>query len=225
MNAKTRQPALGQWPDASGLMRRLHACCLARGWDLQTLAQRAGISRTTLYLLQQGNVRRPRISTLQRLADALSMTLPQLLRVDDPLPPARLALDSDASRQFDRQTNHAIQHVLTESPHLFTGWRDSDWDELYSTFGHGGELNPDGVATEAVRINQRRETERKVAVVLETHLRDVALEMIDSLYRMVAPECNLERSSQLNALIEQARQPTANDAPSTLDATSGDFAG
>ena len=83
-----------------------------------------------------------------------------------------------------------ISEIYRESPELFTSWRPEEWDELYSMFGTGGQLSPQGVVEAANRINRKRETIQQLHVVLETHLGEVAAKLIETLYQMVRPENN-----------------------------------
>jgi len=199
--------------DEKNLAARFRACCLRKGWDIGELARHAGVSRTTLYHLERGMIRRPRISTLCKIAEALEVTPEQLwgtdeLPDDNPSEPqAKTSTsspslqivrsprrktnsnnNSDWQRDFDRSTNCVVTEVYQESPELFAGWTDDEWDELYSTFGTGGPLTAEGVADATNRMNQKRETVRKLQIVLDTHLGDVAAKLIATLYQMVRPQ-------------------------------------
>ncbi len=169
--------------------RRIDDACLQRGWDRGELASRAGVSRTTLYQIGRGAVEKPRASTLKKVADALGVSVEQLTvgsitvgqaYKTEPVP--QEAFD------FDRATNSVIDSVCNDNPRLFSGWSGTDWQELYSSFGTGGQLTPDGVAQAAGHINRKRETIRRLNIVLETHLHDVAVHFIDSLYQSVQPK-------------------------------------
>lgn len=206
--ARASSPQLGSdRPSVESIARRLWACCLARGWDAAELARHSGVSRTTLYHLQAARIARPRISTLSRLAAAFGLTLEQFLQGHNSRPSSpRDVRPEEHSRSFDRRTNTAIHAVSRDRPELFADWNDAEWDELYSTFGTGGELSAEGVVLEAEKINARRESLHKLAVVMDTHLHDVARHMVESLYRMVVPESNLASSAELSALISRHLQ-------------------
>jgi hypothetical protein len=60
-------------------------------------------------------------------------------------------------------------------------------DEPYSAFGVGGALTRAGVATAATELNRKREVVRRLQIVLETHLSEVAARTIDVLYDLVSP--------------------------------------
>lgn len=172
---------------------RVRAECIRRGMELQELASLAGISRTTLYHLERGHTGRLRATTLQKIARALGLTVEELLS------PARRAPsphDTHAARRFDRVTNPLVEVVMQDQPRLFDGWSDDDVDELYSTFGTGGPLSEQGVVNAAEAINRKRDAIQKLHIVLETHLRDHALHMIELLYELVeAPSSGVREES------------------------------
>ncbi len=204
------------------LTRRIRTECARRGWDLQTLADRADVSRTALYHLLEGHTARPRGVTLNRLAAAFDLPVEELLAAGDQTaaPPVRPVSHSPAAR-FDRATNPEVDAIATERPHLFRGWSESDWDELYSTFGAGGALSRQGVIASATAINRKRETIRRLHIVMETHLRVVAEELIDTLYRQVRPQSNLTADESLRALLAESRPADSlspgSDAPAALE--------
>lgn len=175
------------------LAARIRAECNRRGWSLGELAKRAGVSRTTLHHLERSRTGRPQIETLRKIAIALELPVETLLG-DQPPPPRDgniAASDSSqrdaASRRFDAATNPVVADVMREQPHLFSGWTQSEVDELVSLFGTGGGLTPRGVELAAESINRRRETIFKLQVILETHLSKHAMETIDMLYQLIEP--------------------------------------
>jgi transcriptional regulator with XRE-family HTH domain len=165
---------------------RIRTECIRRGWDLQEFADRAGLSRTTVYNLERGRTSRPHPTTFGKVAAALDIP------VDELLAPLLLAGEPPAAhtpvagkRPFDVATNPAVGEIMRERPQLFAGWSHDDVDELYSMFGTGGQLNHRGVVSAAEAINRKRETIRKLHVVLETHLGERAVDLIDVLYDLV----------------------------------------
>lgn len=62
--------------------RRVRAGRIERGWTLDVLAQRSGVSRRMLVNVEQGTTN-PSIATLLRLADALGIGLPALVGPDE----------------------------------------------------------------------------------------------------------------------------------------------
>lgn len=212
-------------PTHEQLTQRIRTECARRGWDLQTLAERAEVSRTALYHLLEGHTARPRGKTLHNLAAAFDVPVEELLGKSSPSAAnstRTLTVDLAAAREFDRATNPEVDAVAAERPNLFRNWSPADWDELYSTFGAGGALNRPGVVAAAESINRKRETVRRLHLVLETHLRTVAEELIDSLYRMVRPESNLADGETLRALLANARP--SDQTAATTEAASGGVA-
>lgn len=191
-------------PSYDQLTHRIRSECARRGWDLQTLAERAEVSRTALYHLLEGHTTRPRGGTLQRLAAALDLPVETLVYPGNVSSEARGLSPAEMARQFDRSTNPEVDAVAAERPNLFHRWSETDWDELYSTFGTGGALNRTGVIAAAEQINRKRETVRRLHLVLETHLRVVAEELIDTLYRMVRPQSNIAAGETLQSLLATA---------------------
>jgi transcriptional regulator with XRE-family HTH domain len=55
----------------------------SRGWTLDQLAERSGVSRRMLVSIEQGSAN-PSIATLLRISDALGIGLPALVNVDRP---------------------------------------------------------------------------------------------------------------------------------------------
>lgn len=189
------------------LADRLRAECARRQWDLSQLADHAGISRTTLYHLLQGHTSRPHGTTLNALAEALQIPVSELLALSagEPAPVERFSESA-----FDRATNPEVDAVARERPQLFAHWDGADWDELYSSFGTGGALSSAGVVAAAESINRKRETVRRLHIVLETHLRVVAEELVDTLYRMVRPQSNLASGEALRSLLAESTRGAAS---------------
>ena len=165
-------------PDLAGRVRMER---MNRGWDVVELERRSGIGRTTLYHLEKGHTQRVRSSTIAAIARAFEMDVEQLLSGHT----ASATSDRRRAAAFDRATNPSVAEVARERPEVFEGWTVDEWEEINSQFGVGGQLTPLGALKAAEAINEKRETVRQLQVVLETHLRDVAREMIQTLYRMV----------------------------------------
>ena len=180
---------------ARELGRRIRAARIQQGWDLGHLARLAEISRTTLYRLEQGRTLRPRTSILARISRALGPSFDRsdgtLADVDSATSllsnPPHEAHEGSQKRQFNRETNPLVDEVAQEYPGLFRDWTDDEWDELYSSFGTGGALTTEGVVQQALRTNRKRRTIRQLHVVLETHLDEVAIGLIETLYQMLRP--------------------------------------
>ncbi len=187
----------------------IRACLLEKGWEMGELARRADISRTTLYHLLQGTTRHPHFSTVSKIAVAFGLS-PEALCPDSFVgttgkkgeeTSGDLPLDLEKQQQFNRTTNTYITDVCKDSPQIFSGWSQADWDELFSTVGVGGALSPEGVIQAATEQNKKREVLQKLSIVLETHLSDVAFNFVETLYQMVQASENLEQSAQLQQLL------------------------
>lgn len=71
--------------------RRLRAARLARGWSMEALAVKCGLSRQHIHLLERGNKPNVAARTVQCLAGALETTVDWLLGLEgtDELPKRR----------------------------------------------------------------------------------------------------------------------------------------
>jgi transcriptional regulator with XRE-family HTH domain len=194
------------------LAEALQAARRRRGWNMDEVATRAGISRTTLFHLENAAIRRPRASTLHRLAQALDVPVDRLfsrtavsrssrerlIEIQYPVdgPPGSVgsqkAID-EQSLDFDRATNPIVGEIAAAEPELFIGWTDDEWVELYSQFATGGALREEGVRITAARINDNRETLYRLRVLLQTHLSDVATGMVNTLYDLVSVTAKEEK--------------------------------
>lgn len=169
--------------------KRLRSARLRKGWNQSELSARSGVSRTTLFQMERGAIPSPRAATLHRLAEALEIPV-AYLNPDQPIDLERWlhetpAVRSTAAGEFDRQTNPYVEVVLQQFPQVFAGFTQEDWEELYSSFGTGGALTEDGVRRTAEGIAKKRETLRRLSILLETHLGDAAAAMVDSLFDLV----------------------------------------
>lgn len=158
-------------PDYAGNLRRLLA---QTGLTQAELAARAEIDLRTIVSILQGNVT-PRPRTLHQLAAGLDVPVEELFQN-----PATLA-----HRLFDRWTNPVVEELTHSRPDLFECWSAHDFDQLYSQFGEGGELTEDGALALVTRMNEQRELHRKVAIVLESHERELLKELVETLFRRV----------------------------------------
>ena len=65
------------------IVKRIYTICSAREMMLNELANRAGITPSTLYSLVHSERRDVTVSTVKKLIDGLDMTVPEFF--DDPL--------------------------------------------------------------------------------------------------------------------------------------------
>ncbi|QDU78903.1 Helix-turn-helix domain protein [Polystyrenella longa] len=179
--------------DRQLLLLRIDRYCHRKCISQQTLAKKAGISRTFFSNLQRGKVRWPQTNTLAKIAQALEISTEELCDCDDERN-FQLGLSTGSTGnigELDRRTNPVVTEISMSEPQLFAGWQPQDWEEIYSSFGVGGSLNEDGLKQVAARINEKRELMRKVQVILETHQSEKLEELVDSLYQSVRPDPNL----------------------------------
>lgn len=168
---------------------------LRKGWTQKQLAAEAGVSRTTLLHLEQGAVQHPQGPTLSRLAAALDLSPDDIARESPPRPrtpppidrPDDFPLhDHHARLAFDQHTNAVVFELCEAEPEHFRGFEPADWEELSSQVGVGGGLTQEGVRTAAARIQADKQTIHKLRVLLQTHLREPARQVIDALFQSVS---------------------------------------
>ncbi len=168
--------------DYAANLRRLMA---REGLTLADLVRRSRLNHRTLKRILAGH--RPQSKTLHRLAASFNVPIEELFQ-----DPALLR-----HRVFDRRTNPAVEEIVASNPQLFHGWTAAEFDELYSRFGTGGALTPDGTL-EAVRaMNRRREILAKVTLLLETSEAGFLESMIELLHRraVVVPQMSVAPAS------------------------------
>jgi transcriptional regulator with XRE-family HTH domain len=158
-------------PDYAANLRRLMA---REGLTQAELARRSRLNFRTLKRILKGG-RRPHSRTLQQLAAGLSVPVEELFQ-----DPALLR-----HRLFDRQTNPVVEELVQTQPQLFHGWSPAEFDEIYSRFGAGGALTPQGALDTVCAMNRRRELISKVKLLWETAEAELLESMIDVLYRRV----------------------------------------
>ncbi|MBX3450370.1 MAG: helix-turn-helix transcriptional regulator [Planctomycetaceae bacterium] len=164
-----------------GRIRRLRQ---ARGLNVGELGRRASVSRTALYQLEKGQIERPHAATMDRLAAALGVE-PNALWGEP-----RDALEvgnSLLAKRIDEElrTNPAVRLAREDHPEWFLGWSETDWLQLASARGTGGELTEAGVRREAERISRRREVLKRAELLMATHLADSLSTIVNALYETV----------------------------------------
>lgn len=65
---------------AESLGKQIRIIRSSRGWTQADLAERAGVSLSVICVLEVGKNQNPRISTLWRIANALGVSLAELLK-------------------------------------------------------------------------------------------------------------------------------------------------
>lgn len=156
---------------------------IRKGWNQAELADQAGIARTTVVQLERGTIQEPQARTLSKLQDVLELPPEALVR---PMAkPAPIELLSEQAA-FDWGTNPAVAAAQVEAPERFAQLQPEELDTLVSQVGVGGAMTAAGVAQTLDRMEADRETVLQLQLILQTHLRDAARQVIDGLYRSVA---------------------------------------
>jgi hypothetical protein len=78
-----------------------------------------------------------------------------------------------------------VEELVHAQPQLFHGWSPAEFDEIYSRFGAGGALTPQGALDTVCAMNRCRELISKVKLLWETGEAELLESMIDVLYRRV----------------------------------------
>jgi len=158
-------------PDYATNLRRLMA---REGLTLQGVVDRTGLDERTIKGILNGT-NNPQPRTLHKLSTGLNVPADELFQ-----DPSLLT-----HRLFDRRTNPLVEEVVSERADLVQGWTEADFDELYSHFGMGGALTPDGVIEIVNKMNRHRTVHHKVAVLLETSEAELLINLVDVLYARV----------------------------------------
>lgn len=153
-------------------LRRLMA---RDGLTVEMLIDRTRLNRRTIKSLLQGRATRPHAKTLNRLATGLDVCVDELFQNPSTL----------AQRQFDRQTNPAVDELAARQPQLFAGWTREDFDELYSRVGTGGALTITGARQVTEAMNHKRQLQAKISLLLESSEADLLESLVEALYRRV----------------------------------------
>lgn len=157
--------------DFAANVRRLMA---RSGMTLQQVVAAAGLNERTIKAILSGRSK-PHARTLHRLADGLGVAADELFQNPSLL----------THRLFDQRTNPVVQEVIDSRPHLFEGWTQADFEELYSRFGTGGALTASGTAQVVVAMNRKREVHQKVALLLESGEAEFLSGVVDLLYQKI----------------------------------------
>src|SRR5262249_46903115 len=124
---------------------------------LEEVVAATELDERTLRSLARG-VSHPHSRTLHKLTSGLGISIDELFQ-----PVAHIA-----PRRFDRATNSLVDDCVAAHAKLFRNWSQADFDELYSSFGTGGQLTEEGVLVTAHVTNQKRNLWRQMSVILET---------------------------------------------------------
>ena len=96
------------------IARNLRGYRTGRGWTLDALATRSGVSKGMLVQIEQGRTN-PSISTLCRIADGLGVTLARLVEVAE-RPPVRVVRAPDVAPLFQGQPGSEGRLLVGSDP-------------------------------------------------------------------------------------------------------------
>jgi transcriptional regulator with XRE-family HTH domain len=124
---------------SAAVARTMQAMRTERGWSLDQLAARAGVSKGVLVAIEQGKSN-PSLGTLARLGDAFGVPVTRLVEVDD-APPVRIS-GIDDRRVLWHGPNGGTGTILaaTDPPWAMELWR---W-ELKPDETFGGDAHQPG---------------------------------------------------------------------------------
>jgi transcriptional regulator with XRE-family HTH domain len=124
---------------AAAIARNVHAHRTRRSWTLDALATRSGVSKGMLVQIEQARTN-PSIATLCRIADALGVSVPRLVEVDES-PPVRIVRAADAAELWHGLPGSAATVLMgSEGPDQTEMW---DW-RIAPGDGYDGAAHPPG---------------------------------------------------------------------------------
>jgi transcriptional regulator with XRE-family HTH domain len=171
-------PRPHQHGDAATIATNLRRLMARHSMTFAELVAATGLDERTI----RGVVRaanHPHARTLYKLAQGLGVEIDELFR----------PLGHFSPRQFDRATNTLVGTIVAARPELFENWTDSNFDELYSRFGAGGQLTESGVVAAAETMNAKHDLLRQIGIILESGEAELLAEFVRVIYRHVT-KCN-----------------------------------
>ncbi len=167
----------------SSLAELIRSGRIRKGWNQAELAEKAGVSRTTLVQLERGTIQEPHAMTLKKVGELLDIPAEVLAGarpVDRPAASPPQVIAEQAA--FDRATNPAVAVMREQLPDRFQQLTATEQDTLISQFGVGGAMTAAGVMQSLERMEADRQTLAQLQIVLQTHLREAARQVIEGLY-------------------------------------------
>lgn len=136
----------------------------ARGWTLDHLAVRSGVSRRMLVNVEQGSAN-PSVTTLLRLSDALGVSLQALVAVPQTTPARLVRAGAAPALWTGRGGGRGLLLAGTAAPDVLELW---DW-----TLGPGDRHDSEAHVSGTQEILQVREGTVTVVVGQQTEVLDV----------------------------------------------------
>jgi hypothetical protein len=165
-----------------------------RGWNHGDFARAARLNRHTVrQILEPGNQRRLRNSTVSACARALGLTVNELRThpLEKLLPRmaegATGAADDVLRRMYDLATQPELRAWMERNPDRARQLSEDEMDELLSLQGTGGPLTGFGVEGFVHRIERRRKLVQQVQAIAGTEYLDLLEQLVTLLYEKVQP--------------------------------------
>jgi transcriptional regulator with XRE-family HTH domain len=153
------------------LAKRIRERRYAKGWGPDELASRASISRTALYQIECGKTETPRAGTLRRIAEALGVSIENLLG----------NLEWDRSVQNgdgDARESRSVKFLGAEALAFET-------DEGSSAPSDTEGLIDSSVYTTRGLTSMQRDVERKFRELMASPLGDCLARIIEESHRLI----------------------------------------
>lgn len=202
MTRETPQDVLARGQPVDKLRLLIHASGLSQ----QDFAKRAGVHRNTVQKIVRGQLSRLRNATLVRCAQALGLSLHQL--ISRPTEELSSLILARGTKTLDLAEQPALQTWIRENPERAASFSPDELEELASHFGTGGSLTAEGVEHYARVIERRRALLYKVSILAQTAYLDLLEELVESLYRRVQVERESFETSAAMRTADQSHRPT-----------------
>lgn len=126
-------PDLGEFRDSSAVGARIRALRETAGFSLRDLAERSGVSATTLSQVERGNSS-PTLTVAERIASGLGLSLSQLLRLDET---PHVVVSRSARHRRQSHGGHRIEELTPPLPGLSAEISAHELDPGSTTRGEG----------------------------------------------------------------------------------------
>ena len=160
--------------DSSTLGDNIRRLMAREGLTYEDVIAGSGLDERTIRSLLRGK-QRPHARTLGKLAAGLGVSVDELLQ-----PPGTYS-----AKEFDFFTNPLVKQLAESEGDVFQDWSESDFANLASRFGTGGQLTETRVLEVVEKINENRQVLRQVDVLLGTHEAELLKEIVEVLYQRV----------------------------------------
>ena len=161
-----------------------------RGWNQEEFARNADLNRLTIRGIFQGPPRKLHNATVQACAQALGLSVNDLLTLplEKLLPRMRVAAPKENLRVlYEYATQPELVAWLQNNPERAGRLSPDEIDELLSLQGAGGPLTGPGVEHQVNEIERRRKILEQVAIVAGTEYVELLEQFVGVLYEKVQP--------------------------------------